>query len=150
MIYSWKIVIWRLSLGGSGLRTKQFMTFFVSLMHKKDKKLFLHIDLNFDLTHFYRGKKMRIHTLLLLYNQHAASTERKWNKYVHFQQSPCFLYCHSTHNWNLQLKQLFSTMQCCSKSTDTTLHRIFSYVVFSGAFQIRLHSVWTAHEFLVM
>ena len=31
--------------GGEGLRAKQFMTFAVSVKHKKDEKLFLHIDL---------------------------------------------------------------------------------------------------------
>ena len=42
-------------------------------------------------------KRVYIHCLLL-YNQHAASTERDWNEYVHFQHSTCFLYCHGAHN----------------------------------------------------
>ena len=45
--------------GGGGLRAKQFITFSVSVKHKKDKKLFLHIDL----TYFCQGNKTHIHTM---------------------------------------------------------------------------------------
>ena len=41
-IFSRKNVIWR--LGGRDFRAKQFMTFFVGVKHKKDKKN-LHIEL---------------------------------------------------------------------------------------------------------
>ena len=67
-----------------GLRAKQFMTFSVSVKHKKDKNLFLHIDLT---TYSYKGNKTRIDTFSVL--THAASTGRDWNKYLHFQQSSC-------------------------------------------------------------
>ena len=46
--------------GGRELRAKQFMTFSVSVKHKKDKKLFLHIDL---LPYSYQDNKTRMHTL---------------------------------------------------------------------------------------
>ena len=37
----------------------------------------------------------------------------------------------------------FSAVQCCSKSIKTTLHKILSYAMLSGASQIILHRVVT-------
>ena len=77
-----------------GLRAKQFTTFSVSVKHKKDKNLFLHINL----TYSYKGNKTRIDTLSVVTHAaskesiHAASTERDWNKYLHFQQSSCLTF----------------------------------------------------------
>ena len=66
------------------------MTFSITKKHKKDKKIILHLDLNY----FYQGNKTCIYTLSVVVqsSKHAASTERDWNKYLHFQQSACLTF----------------------------------------------------------
>ena len=66
------------------------MTFSVSVKHKKDKKIFLHIEL----TYFYQGNKSRLHILSVVCCtiKHEASAEGDWKKYLHFQQNTCLTF----------------------------------------------------------
>ena len=76
-----------LSGGGSGLRAKQFMTFSISVKHKKDKKLFLHIDLTYSFTKAI--KHVFIHCLLLVVQSSTQPQQKETgtNSYLHFLQS---------------------------------------------------------------
>ena len=59
------------------------MTFSFSVKHKKDKKIFLHIDL----TYFYQNNKMHIHTLSVQSSMQLQQKEIGTNIYV-FNRAP--------------------------------------------------------------
>ena len=75
---------------------KQFMTFSVSVKHKKDKKLFLHIDSIF-LTK--ATKRVYIHTLSVVTQSSMQRQQRVTEANITFSTERLFkFYCNDAHN----------------------------------------------------
>ena len=96
---------------GRRLRAKQFMTFSVtSVKHKKDKKLFLHVDL----THYFTKAIKHVFIPLLLFVVQSSiqlqQKETETNSYLHFQQSTCLTFL----SWHAQ-PDLIPTEICIIK-----------------------------------
>ena len=108
---------------GRRLRAKQFMTFSVtSVKHKKDKKLFLHVDL----THYFTKAIKRVFIPLLLFVVQSSiqlqQKETETNSYLHFQQSTCLTFL----SWHVQLNLIPTEIciiisQICAYSTQNTI-----------------------------
>ena len=81
---------------GKRLMAKQFMTFSVSVKHKKDKKLLLHIDSIF-LTKV--TKRVYIHILFVVTQSSMQRQQRQTETNITFSTERLFkFYCHDAHN----------------------------------------------------
>ena len=94
------------------------------MKHKKDKQLFLHIDLKY----FYQGNKTRVHTLSLsvvVQNQACSFNRKRLEQVCTLATERVFnFYCHRAHNslncnWDIAIKS--SSKYVASEACKTTL-----------------------------
>ena len=95
-----------MTLRGEWVKSKAVHDILVSVEHKKDKKIFLHIDL----TYLYQGNKMSIHTLS--HNQAYSFSRKRLEQIFTLSTQHMFnFYCHGAHQLNLITIEIYNHLK---------------------------------------
>ena len=135
-ICSLKNAIWRLG-GRRGLRAKQFMTFSVSVKHKKDNKLFLHIEL----TYSYQGNKTHIHKLSIVVQSSIKLQQKKTGTNIYLTFTVMVSTTELNYNWDI-----WSFLYMCVLCPSTSV-LIIPFLCTPFAFLFVFHVVWALSFF---